>query len=89
VLPDEEAQALQAILTRRRQLLVMLTAEKNRLLMAPVPVAKRIRAHVVKWLEKDLVRTDRELDEAVQQSEVWRSNEELLRSVPGVGARAR
>jgi transposase len=84
VLPDEEAQRLQAILTRRRQLLVMLTSEKNRLLMAPEAVAKRIRAHV-KWLEKELVRTDRELDEAVQQSEAWRRNEELLRSVPGVG----
>ncbi len=84
ILPDEEAQALQAILTRRRQLLVMLTAEKNRLLMAPEAVAKRIRAHT-RWLEKELERTDRELDEAVQHSEVWRSNEELLRSVPGVG----
>jgi transposase len=39
----------------------------------------------VRWLEKELERTDRELDEAVQQSEVWRRNEELLRSVPGVG----
>ncbi len=84
ILPDEEAQHLQAILTRRRQLLVMLTAEKNRLLMAPKAVAKRIRAHV-KWLEKELKHTDRELDEAVQQSEVWRRNEELLRGVPGVG----
>jgi transposase len=84
VLPDEEAQALQAILTRRRQLLVMLSAEKNRLGMAPEALAKRIRAHV-RWLEKELERTDRELDEAVQQSEVWRRNEELLRSVPGVG----
>jgi transposase len=84
LLPDEEAQALQAILTRRRQLLVMLNAEKNRLLMAPATVAGRIRAHV-RWLEKELSRTDRELDGAVQQSEVWRRNEELLRSVPGVG----
>ena len=84
VLPDEEARALQAILTRRRQLLLMLTAEKNRLLMAPEAVAKRIRAHV-RWLEKELIRTDGELDEAVRESEVWRRNEELLRSVPGVG----
>jgi transposase len=84
VLPEEEALALQANLTRRRQLLLMLTSEKNRLLMAPETVAKRIRAHV-RWLEKELERTDRELDEAVQQSEVWRRNEELLRSVPGVG----
>jgi transposase len=84
ILPDEEAQALQAILTRRRQVLLMLTAEKNRLLMAPKPVAKRIRAHI-RWLEKELERTDGELDEAVQQSEAWHRNEELLRSVPGVG----
>jgi len=84
VLPDHEAQALQAILTRRRQLLLMLVSEKNRLLMAPEAVAKRIRAHI-RWLEKELTRTDRELDEAVQESEVWRRNEELLRSVPGVG----
>lgn len=84
VLPDEEARALQAILTRRRQLSGMLVAEKNRLLMAPEAVAKRIRAHV-KWLEKELSRTDRELDEVVQESETWRRNEGLLRSVPGVG----
>lgn len=83
-LPDEEAQVLQAILTRRRQLLLMLVAEKNRLLMAPEAVVKRIRAHV-RWLEKELERTERDLDEAVRESEVWRRNEELLRGVPGVG----
>ena len=84
VIPSEEAQALQAILTRRRQLLEMLVAEKNRLLMAPEAVAKRIRAHV-RWLEKELDRADRELDEAIRASETWRQNEALLRSVPGVG----
>ncbi len=45
VVPEEEARPLQAILARRRQLLAMLLAENNRLLMAPEPVAKRIRAH--------------------------------------------
>jgi transposase len=84
VLPDEEARALQAILARRRQLLGMLVAEKNRLGMAPEPVAKRIRAHL-RWLEKELQRTDRDLDEAIGQSETWGRNEALLRSVPGVG----
>ena len=62
VLPDQEAQALQAILTRRRQLLLMLVSEKNRLPMSPEPVARRIAAHI-RWLEKELERTDRELDE--------------------------
>jgi len=84
ILPDEEAQHLQAILTRRRQLLLMRTAEKNRLLMAPEAVAERIRAHI-RWLEKELEHTDRELDVAIRESEVWRRNEELLRGVPGVG----
>src|SRR5215210_8733734 len=84
VLPDEEARALQDILTRRRQLLEMLVAEKNRLLMAPEGVARRIRAHV-RWLEKELDRADRELDEAIEASATWKENEALLRSVPGVG----
>ncbi len=83
VIPDEEARALQAILLRRRQLSGMLVAEKNRLLMAPEAVAKRIAAHV-RWLEKELSRTDRELDEAIGQSETWGRNEALVRSVPGV-----
>jgi transposase len=84
VIPDQEARALQAILVRRRQLSGMLVAEKNRLLMAPEAVAGRIAAHV-RWLEKELARTDRELDEAIGQSEAWSRNEVLLRSVPGVG----
>jgi transposase len=84
VLPDEEARVLQDILLRRRQLLEMMVAEKNRLQMASQAVARRIAAHV-RWLEKELGRVDRELDEAVRESETWRANEELLRSVPGVG----
>jgi hypothetical protein len=83
LIPDEEARALQAILVRRRQLSGMLVAEKNRLLMAPEAVAGRIAAHV-RWLEKAPTRTDRELDEAIGQSEAWGRNEALLRSVPGL-----
>lgn len=83
-LPDEEARVLQDILVRRRQLLEMIVAEKNRLQMASEAVSRRIAAHL-RWLEKELGRVDRELDEAVGESETWRANEELLRSVPGVG----
>ncbi len=84
-LPDEEAALFAAILARRRQIVGMLTAEKNRLsATAPEPVAKRIRAHL-RWLEKELACTDRDLDETIRQSETWRENEALLRSVPGVG----
>ena len=83
--PDEEAQALGEILARRRQVVGMLTAEKNRLFAATAkPVKKRIEAHV-RWLEKELAHTDRDLDRAIEESPAWRENEELLRSVPGVG----
>jgi transposase len=83
--PDEEARALGEILARRRQIVGMLTAEKNRLGAATTrPVRRRIEAHV-RWLEKELSRTDRDLEEVIEESPSWRENEELLRGVPGVG----
>jgi len=83
--PEEEAQALAEITARRRQVVGMLTAEKNRLGAATTkPVRKRLEAHV-RWLEKELSRTDRDLEEAIAKSPTWRENEKLLRSVPGVG----
>jgi transposase len=83
--PDEEAQALAEITARRRQVVGMLTAEKNRLGAATTkPVRGRLKAHV-RWLEKELSRTDRDLEEAIAKSPTWRENEELLRGVPGVG----
>ena len=63
----------------------MLVAENNRLsATVSAPVTKRIRAHVG-WLEKELSRTDRELEEVIETSPAWRESETLLRSVPGVG----
>lgn len=84
-LPDEEAHAFGEILARRRQIVGMLVAEKNRLGAATTkPVKGRIEAHV-RWLQKELARTDRDLDEAIRESPTWRENDALLRSVPGVG----
>ena len=86
-IPDEEALVLGEILARRRQLVGMLTAENNRLLTATARrVKQRIEAHDVRWLEKDLTRADGDLQEAIEESPAWRENEELLRSVPGVGS---
>ena len=63
----------------------MLLAENNRFrATASEPVRKRISAHV-RWLEKELSRADRDLEEAIEASPTWRENEALLRSVPGVG----
>jgi transposase len=83
-LPDTEARALAALLTRRRQLVEMLSAEKNRLLSASSSIRKSLRAHIT-WLERELQRTDTDLTATIQQSPVWREKDELLRSVPGVG----
>jgi transposase len=84
--PEEEAQALAEITARRRQLVGMLTAENNRLGAATTKLVrkKRLQAHV-RWLEKELSRIDRDLEEAIAKSPTWRENEELLRGVPGVG----
>lgn len=82
--PDAATEALAALVTRRRQLLEMRAAEKNRVGMAPKRVQKRIGAHVA-WLTAELRRVDAELDEAIRQSPVWREQEDLLQSVPGIG----
>ena len=83
-LPEAQTQTLAALLTRRRQLVEMLTAEKNRLASAPTPVRTSLRTHIT-WLERELAHTDRALAAAIHESPVWREKDELLRSVPGVG----
>lgn len=83
-LPTEAAQLLDAVLTRRRQLLEMLTAEKNRLGFAPKPLHRGIQAHI-RWLERQLDDVTKELAELIEASPVWRAKDDLLQSVPGVG----
>ncbi len=83
-LPDAAAQLLDAVLTRRRQLLEMLVAEKNRLGFAPKPLHRGIQAHV-RWLERQLDDVTKELAGLIEASPVWRAKDDLLQSVPGVG----
>jgi len=83
-LPDEARQMLEALVTRRRQVTEMLVAEKNRLGHARRPVRRGITAHI-RWLERQLSDVDRDLDEAIRQSPLWRSQDDLLQSVPGGG----
>jgi len=83
-LPDAEAQALTALVTRRNQVIGMLIAEKNRLHTSRPPVRQRIQLHI-DWLEKELEEVDQGLKETLHNSPVWREKENLLRSVPGVG----
>ena len=82
--PDAALQQLATLSTRRRQLLDMLTAERNRLEHGAAPVRREITRHI-HWLERRVTAVDRDLDGTLQKSPVWRAKENLLRSAPGVG----
>jgi transposase len=83
-LPEPIVQQLDALMTRRRQLLDMLTAERNRLAHATPPIRRGLGAHI-RWLERRVADVDRDLDRTIEQSPVWRAKEDRRRSVPGVG----
>jgi transposase len=83
-LPDDALQALDALLTRRRQLVEMLTAERNRLFVARPPVRRDLQQHI-RFLERRLREADDDLHTAVKASPAWRVKADLLQSVPGVG----
>ena len=83
-LRDAERLALKALLGRRRQLVTMLVAERNRRGAAVAAVRPRIEAHIA-WLEQERSELEDELRQTLQQSPVWRERDQLLRSVPGVG----
>lgn len=80
----EQDQRLEQLLTRRRQLLAMLTAEHNRLELTEGEVARDVRTHV-RWLKKRVQEADGKLKRLIKESPLWREKDELLRSVPGVG----
>ncbi len=81
---DAEAQALTALIQRRRQGVAMLTAEKNRLASAHPQVKPDIEATLA-WLEQRLKNHDGNLQQRLRASPVWREQDALLRSVPGIG----
>lgn len=83
-LPDEVTLELRALIARRRQITEMIVAERNRLSGASKSVKKRIDAHI-RWLEAELDRADKDLDQSIRQSPIWQENEDLLRSVPSIG----
>jgi transposase len=85
-IPDAATGALAALVTRRRQLLEMLGAEQRRVAQAPPtgPVARDLRTHI-RWLERRVADVDADIGRAIQDSPVWRVQEDLLRSVPGIG----
>jgi transposase len=83
-LPTADRDRLAALVTRRRQVLDMLTAERNRQHTAPGTTRERIVTHIT-WLEKEAQDLDDELRRFIDQNPTWHATEELLQSVPGVG----
>ena len=84
-LPTPEAKELEEFLNRRRQIVDMLTMEKNRLAMAATERMKKSLTKHIAWLEEALRRANDDIDKAVRASPAWREQEDLLRSVPGIG----
>ncbi len=80
--PDELVQALRALLARRRQVVGMFVAEKNR---RPGAARRARRAAHVAFLEAELAALDQEVAQAIRRSSAWRATAALLRSAPGVG----
>lgn len=83
-LRSEDEEQLTALLTRRRQILAMLTVEKNRLVTVRPPMRSDLQAHI-RWLAQNLKTLDQEIEEFVKRSPVWKEKDALLQSVPGVG----
>src|SRR4030042_736369 len=83
-LPSEEEEQLTGLLVRRRQLVDMLTVEKNRLHTVRPALRDDIKEHIA-WLQAQLSKMDEEIDHFVKKSTLWKEKDAILQSTPGVG----
>jgi transposase len=83
-LKDEHTKLLSALNARRRQIVDMLVAEKNRLHTAPKPNRKSIQKHI-QWLERALEDINKDIEKRIKKSPTWRENDKILQSFKGVG----
>jgi len=83
-LPDKQAREMRSLLTRRRQLVEMLTSEHNRLLQADEGIRPGIEIHI-QWLEEAISAVNDNLDRQIRSSPAWLEKDNLLKSVPGIG----
>lgn len=87
-LASEAQEELRDFLVRQEQVLQMVGAEKNRLAQAQGKkrhaLRKQIKSHI-SFLERDMKTLDSELDEILKESDLWREEDDLLQSVPGIG----
>lgn len=81
---DEESQALTALITRRRQIVDMITAEKNRLGSSHESVKNDIKETIC-WLESRLVDIDNDLSKTLSENIAWKEKSEILTSCKGIG----
>jgi transposase len=84
-LPDEATRVLADLVTRRRQIVEMIGAERQREKRITVPRLKKSIVRLLRALEKELASLDEDIDDAVRGSPAWREKEDLLASVPGIG----
>jgi transposase len=84
-LPDDLTVRLAELMARRRQLVVMINAEKQRLARAHDRIAQRSFRAVLKSLEAERARIDKAIDKLIETSPVWCAKQDLLKSVPGIG----
>jgi transposase len=85
-LKDEQTRELDDMVSRRRQLVANRVQEALRLdTAASKPLQKSLKAHIV-WLDKRIAEIDEDLSHRLKASDVWRAKDDLLRSIPGVGA---
>ena len=84
-LPDEATRLLSDLVARRRQIIEMIGAERQRERRVTVLRLKKSIVRLLKALEKELTTVDTDIDEAVRGSPAWREKENLLASVPGIG----
>jgi len=84
-LPDAATRLLGDLVARRRQIIEMIGAERQREKRITIPRLRKSIARLIKVLEKELGRVDADIDDAVRGSPVWREKEDLLASVPGIG----
>jgi transposase len=71
-LKPQETQELEALVTRRRQVVQMITAEKERLPTAVRATKKDIEAHI-QWLEKRRDKLNKDLERKIQNLPLWRA----------------
>ena len=84
-LPDTATRLLGDLLTRRKQIVQMIVAERQRAQVLTAPRLKKSVERLLKALKKELAMLDKEIDDTIRNTPLWREKEDLLRSVPGVG----